>query len=279
MSTSLNVGTKQGTMTILPDMAPLRRILRTGAATWRRTTRPARATPTQQPLWPRAVRFNTLIAWWLLAIIVTFAYLDEPMAQWARVQSAHGTWAHSVFSLITELGRSGWVLLSAFVAFMVLAATRWDLLINEEKRRVARAHGAAFFLFMTVGMSGVVISIVKYTIGRARPGLMDQFGPHHFAFPVWESAFASFPSGHSTTFGAVAMAVALIFPKYRHAFFLMAIIGASSRVMVGAHWISDAVAGAGCGALIVLLSARFLARRGTLFRFDGTAFPRLARTG
>ncbi|MEM9733908.1 MAG: phosphatase PAP2 family protein, partial [Pseudomonadota bacterium] len=56
---------------------------------------------------------------------------------------------------------------------------------------------------------------------------------------------------------------------------IFGLLGGASRAVVGAHWLSDIIAGLGLGALFVLLSARFLARRRTLFVFDETVFPKL----
>ena len=65
------------------------------------------------------------------------------------------------------------------------------------------------------GRRGPHGSLLKFIIGRARPRLFDQDGP--FAFDMFGpgSAWASFPSGHTTTIMSCAMAFALLVPRWR----------------------------------------------------------------
>ncbi|MEL6752012.1 MAG: phosphatase PAP2 family protein [Pseudomonadota bacterium] len=130
-------------------------------------------------------------------------------------------------------------------------------------------------MFFVVAVSGVAISFVKNTIGRARPRHLDTLGPYHFEIAAFESGFASFPSGHSTTFGAFAAAMALLFPRTAIVMLPLGLLGGFSRVVVGAHWLSDVMAGLACGALFALLVARYLANRGIMFSLaEGAVLPR-----
>ncbi|MEL7273124.1 MAG: phosphatase PAP2 family protein [Pseudomonadota bacterium] len=260
------------------EMTVLERIFATGDATMQRSLRPPRLAARAQGTWPPSVNFNAAVIVWIVCIILAFAGLDGPVAHWAKAHVAPDTPFHSFFDTLTRLGESLWFLLVTFIMFMTMATIRWPQVDRRERFRLSQVHGAAFFAFATVAVIGTAISIVKHTIGRARPSQLETLGPYHSAFPIWDATFASFPSGHSTTFGASAMALALIFPRYRWAFLVFGILGGTSRIVLGAHWISDVMAGLGIGALFVLLCARFLARRRTLFVFDGTVFPRLAAT-
>jgi undecaprenyl-diphosphatase len=118
-----------------------------------------------------------------------------------------------------------------------------------------------------VGFARIIVSLAKVLIGRARPVLFDQGGSLHFQpFSVADD-FNSFPSGHSATMGAVAMALMLWFPKARIPVFLLCASAAATRIAARAHYPSDVVAGYAVGLLSALFVARFMARRRAAFRF------------
>ncbi|MEM9734970.1 MAG: hypothetical protein AAF903_16030, partial [Pseudomonadota bacterium] len=178
----------------------LERIFSTGDATFLRSFRPPRPSPAQQSLWPNSSNFNAAMVVWLVAIVIAFAGLDGPIARWARVAATPDTTLHSLFDDLTVLGESLWVLLITFAIFMTLATIRWREIKPRERFRLAQFHGAAFFTFATVAIIGTTIGFVKRAVGRARPSQLETLGPYNSGFPIWDATFASFPSGHSTTF-------------------------------------------------------------------------------
>ena len=52
-----------------------------------------------------------------------------------------------------------------------------------------------------------------------------------------------------------------------------AVVGGGSRIMVGAHYPSDVAAGLAFGAVLTLLSARWLAKRRVMFDASAQLFP------
>jgi membrane-associated phospholipid phosphatase len=137
------------------------------------------------------------------------------------------------------------------------------------------------YLFTTVVFSGLLANLLKRAIGRARPDHFHDYGIFSFTPFSGHSAFESFPSGHSTTVGAFFAAFALLFPRYRVAFIACAIWLAMTRVMVGAHYPSDVIAGLAFGAWFSLLTAIVFARCGLLFKLAPDGWPlskRLFRT-
>lgn len=99
----------------------------------------------------------------------------------------------------------------------------------------------AIFIFFSAGFGGLILFIIKYTVQRGRP-LPDVFDGY------------SFPSGHSTII--VVFFVSLLFIINKKEFLsilaIFAIIAVPvSRVVLGAHFISDVVAGLLLGSIVV----------------------------
>ena len=99
----------------------------------------------------------------------------------------------------------------------------------------------AIFIFFSAGFGGLILFIIKYTVQRVRP-LPDVFDGY------------SFPSGHSTI--VVVFSISLLFVINKKKFLSMlatfAIIAVPiSRVVLGAHFLSDVVAGLLLGSIVV----------------------------
>jgi undecaprenyl-diphosphatase len=75
------------------------------------------------------------------------------------------------------------------------------------------------------------------------------------------SSWWSFPSGHSTTVGTVAMVLILLFPRFAWAWIALALAVALGRVGATAHFISDTIAGLWLGAIGALVVSWALARQ------------------
>ena len=156
----------------------------------------------------------------------------------------------------------------------VLAALALVTMSERGRRLAARIFGNALFLAVIVPLPHVIVQPVKYLVGRARPPLIDQGGPFQFDPFNGAEIHLSFPSGHSTTCGAVAMALAIWFPVFRIPLLLLGAIAAWSRVAALAHYPSDVVAGFSLGALTALWLARYLANRDLVFAITpGRLFP------
>ncbi len=107
--------------------------------------------------------------------------------------------------------------------------------------------------------AGLAADVVKLMIVRVRPcqftfqgDVWDTFGGF---LPLISagSGGQSFPSAHTAT--AVGMAAVLIrlYPRGRGLFVALAVLVACQRVQGGAHYLSDALAGAAVGCLIATL--------------------------
>ena len=114
------------------------------------------------------------------------------------------------------------ILLSAFLVW-----------IKEVKKAV--------FIFFTAGLGGFFLALLKYSIQRVRP------------LPEVHDGF-SFPSGHSTFVALFFLALIFVINKKElltvlAAFAIIAV--PISRMVLGAHFLSDVTAGLLLGSIIV----------------------------
>jgi membrane-associated phospholipid phosphatase len=181
----------------------------------------------------------------------------------------------------TDIGKSAAYLISALVIITLLSLSDWRAHHISMKARLALIYAQAAFAFGAIAGSGIVVNIFKFIFARARPKFLDELGPYDFFGRMGVGYdFSSFPSGHSTTMGALGAILALWFPKLRILTIPACFLGAVSRVAVGAHFPSDVIIGFALGFLFSLYLARILARRHTVFRLSSDAlFPRLQFSG
>lgn len=177
-----------------------------------------------------------------------------------------------VFRAVTDIGKSGWILIPSGAAVIVLAVLR----ARERGSRLRAAYGCLAqllgFLFVSVAVSGLASSLIKNVLGRARPKLFDEAGPLAFQPFTFDADYAAFPSGHATTVFALAGVLAILWPRARVVILTLAAWGAASRFLIGAHYVSDVAAGAALGLSFPYFLRRRLADRRWLFgrRPDGT---------
>lgn len=186
------------------------------------------------------------------------------------VRTSHSTFV-SAMAKITDVGKSQWYLVAAAFVFIAVAFADWRKRSRAGRFRLAFLFAQAGYAFMAVGLVRIIVGVAKFLVGRARPVLFDDGGSLHFQPFTAGYDFNSFPSGHSTTMGAVAMVLMLWFPRARLPVFLLCAFVAATRVAAGAHYPSDVVAGYALGLLWALFLARWLARRRAAFRFANSA--------
>lgn len=184
-------------------------------------------------------------------------FLDKPISIAIHTFDQSYKWLPQFFNSFTSIGLGiFWITPSGLLAIMGL--TLWYMSKSIKLRNAGRelAFKAGYF-FATASSAGICVNILKYIFGRARPKLLAQqdiytFDPFGFTAGAW----LSFPSGHSSTIFAVAMATTILAPALRLPAFVLAVSVALSRIMINAHYFSDVLAGALLGVFCACLMAK-----------------------
>jgi undecaprenyl-diphosphatase len=173
------------------------------------------------------------------------------------------------FNEITDFGRSQWFLVP-IGAMIVLAA----IVATPAAGRIGNLVLTALvvrleFVFLAIALPGLFVTVVKRLIGRVRP---SDLGPFAYVPWSWKPAFASMPSGHTTTAVAAAVAIGLVWPKARVPIWIFAAVIAASRIVITAHFVSDVLVAALVGAFGAILVRNWFAVRHLAFvpESDGT---------
>jgi undecaprenyl-diphosphatase len=107
---------------------------------------------------------------------------------------------------------------------------------------------------LAVGTGIAIFLALKKTAGRRRP---CAFEPHCWSTLLPPDQF-SFPSGHTITAFAVAVALGMFYPALLAGLLFVAASVALSRILLGMHFLSDVVAGAIVGAALGYAAANWL---------------------
>jgi membrane-associated phospholipid phosphatase len=197
----------------------------------------------------------------IAAFILIVLVLLLPLA--ALFDARVSTWAHEHHTH-ERFHKRGWVLKwpgDARYSTIPLA-----LLVGFFSRH--RWRGAAL-IALTAVIGGFFYLLLKWFVGRTRP--FPTHGPVETPFTFhpfnhgWIGFFKAenqaFPSGHACLAFGMATAMGLLYPRWRWAFYLVALLTAVERVLENVHYPSDVVAGACVGVVAAILSNLLLSKR------------------
>ncbi len=187
----------------------------------------------------------------MVATATGLAPSDQPIERWADAQSTETVM--QVLDVVTDLASTPIVaVILVLVGFV-------------ELRRLPSWQIVTFLVVVAAGQA-VIITLLKALADRARPELN----------PIAESLGPSFPSGHAASAAACFAAAALLLGRRRSPRTRAGIVGlavglavgvATTRVLLGVHWLTDAIAGLAVGwtwfTLVAIAFGGRLLRLGT----------------
>jgi membrane-associated phospholipid phosphatase len=110
-------------------------------------------------------------------------------------------------------------------------------------------------MLVALALAGVTARAIKIATGRARPSVKTEA---HWNGPQFSSKYHAFPSGHTASSTAFFVTLFLARKKLGAPLLLIPILIAMSRMIVGAHYLSDVTFAAIVGVISALLAARWL---------------------
>ena len=197
---------------------------------------------------PALKRFAWLSLGCLIAFFVAYEWIDIPLAR--ALQNIDPT-TRTIFGFVTRLGEGGVYLVPLGLIFLSACFKREPLWATRTG-----------FIFVTLAVPGLLADIMKPVFARARPVLL--FRDNLFGF-TWGSPHAnawSFPSGHSVTVAALAIALYAIYPPAWPAYALLALAVMASRIILDQHYLSDVIAGFYLGTAFALAFVAAARHRG-----------------
>ena len=219
-------------------------------------------TPAPAPVHDPVARRLALAALVLAAVAFLSGSLDRPLTE--AMLALPAAWAAPAKAL-TDLGKSHWYLVPAGLLALGAGAValRLPALRDRPWWGLAELGG---FVFAAIAVSGILIDILKPLLGRARPKLLALEEFYGYRPLTFDADFYSLPSGHANTLLVLATLVALLAPRWRRWAFGVFGLLALTRVVVGAHYLSDVVAGGAIAVATTLALAAWAAERGWVLR-------------
>ena len=170
-------------------------------------------------------------------IFLAYFFFDIPVAQYFKVNSK-----------ATEALAQKWTDLIAPQYHYLI----WPVLYFCFKYGIKNEKWAQRFLIATFSIIFAIVAteILKMLTGRARPWLLFSSNLYGFFFFKTSLDYTSFPSGHSSNIGALCGAFACFYPRFSIPLALVAFALAFTRIILGMHYLSDAVTGVIIGLII-----------------------------
>ena len=199
-----------------------------------------------------------LIALSLFCALASLLFLDSNVRV-ITSQLPSDVWAF--FDYMTQFGKSDWILIPTGVLGLIGLLINWQALDPRPRYYLGRVFADVGLIFSTVAIAGLAVLGLKILIGRARPKHLEELGALDFSFFTFQAGYPSFPSGHSGTAAALAIALACIIPKWRWTILVLGFWLGVSRVVVGAHYPSDVIGGLLIGGGVSWVVCKIFARR------------------
>lgn len=179
---------------------------------------------------------------WIVVVALLMWLVDEPVARWVKAHPLSAT----MFAVMNQVRWPGHFGFTVAVALLLSwkHAMRWR---------------AGVILLSGGAISGLIVTVLKWTAGRERPARNIDgawtFNPFRDGIVgYFNQTGLSFPSGDTALAFATAACLGIWFPKWRPVFYLWALLTAAQRVLTNSHYLSEVTAAAGIGIISVWIA-------------------------
>lgn len=197
-----------------------------------------------------------------LLAIAAFLFLDRLAA---GMYGHWPDWLSKPAADVTDVGASWWIITLTTLIIIAAWAVKQFWRSARMNTIMTGAISMAAYVLVSVGLAALIVNILKRVIGRPRPVMSGDHGLFSINPLTHNFDFESFPSGHATTNGALFMALALLFPRFRWPLLILGVCFALTRVFIGVHFPSDVTVGFGFGMWFAFAVAIWFSRFGVLF--------------
>lgn len=205
-----------------------------------------------RPLWRRGLGR----AWpWLVGLAIAMCW-DRAVYLHVRF-GAHAATPELAAEAATAMESRAWYkflwVLGRVEPWLFVAAAMLFADFGGDATRSKRGVRRAVFLALSVVLAGLATELGKLVFRRLRPDQTDGW----YAFRAWTEDFWSarnlgLPSSHAGVAFGAAFALCWMFPRAAPVFIAAGIGCAVSRVLAGAHFLSDVLVGTAIAFFIVL---------------------------
>lgn len=187
----------------------------------------------------------------VLFIIISFYKFDLPIAKYFRLLYLDGE-TRQILKGISKFGWGTPYIICSLVLFCLFKFVHKKTLWSNR----------ALFVFLSVSLSGISVSALKFIFGRYRPKMMFKEHLYGFAFFELKGKMTSFPSGHTATIVALMLSLYFINPKYKVIYFAISFIIIATRLVLYQHYLADVVFGFYLAVVLTICIKHYLDRRG-----------------
>jgi membrane-associated phospholipid phosphatase len=195
------------------------------------------------------------IAPWVIGLALAMCW-DRAVYLHVRVGSGAAT-PEMAARAVEAMERSGWYkflwVLGTLWPWLIVAAALVFADFGVEAGRSRRGVRRAVFLSLCVALSGAAAELGKLVFRRLRPDQTDgwyRFRPWSEDF--WSAMNLGLPSSHAAVAFGAAFALCWMWPRAAPVFVCAGIGCSLSRLLAGAHFLSDVLVGTAMAFFVVL---------------------------
>jgi len=199
------------------------------------------------------------ICFYLLLGALVFLFFDYSISKFFYNINSQ---TKSLFETLTHFGDSLYFFVPTILIWVVIK------IIQNKNKIILTISDISLFILFNILFSGIAVQIFKHILGRPRPPLFHSNNLTTLDIFNFDTRWHSFPSGHTATIFAFIFCLIFLFPKIKNILITIAIVIASTRVIVGAHYVSDIFGGALVAYITSILLRDKFFQKSKLFQSD-----------